>query len=58
MDVINKVLTTLSGPSSNYSIVICAVLTLGKRTLDKYHKKTGESEVYRIAMGMLLSLYI
>ena len=58
MDHINKVLTTSSGPSSHYSLAIRAALTLRKRTMDKYHKKTGESEVYRIAMGKSLSLCV
>lgn len=55
MDYINKVLTTSSGISSNYSLAICAMLTLGKRTLDKYYNKTEESKIYCIAMGMFLS---
>ena len=51
MDLINKALTTSSGLSSRFSLAIRAALTIGKRTLDKYHNKTGESDVYRIAMG-------
>ena len=54
MDLINKALTTSSGLSSRFSLAIRAALTIGKRTLDKYHNKTGESDVYRIAMGVFL----
>jgi len=52
MDLIDKVLTASSESSSKYSLAVRAALTIGKRTLDKYHNKTGESDVYRIAMGM------
>ena len=54
IDLINKALTTLSGSSSRFSLAICAALTIGKRTLDKYHNKTRESDVYCIAMGVFL----
>ena len=54
MDLIDKVLTTSSLSSSKYSIAIRGALTIGKKTLDKYHNKTQESDVYRIAMGMFL----
>jgi len=54
MDLIDKVLTTSSISSSKYSLAICAALTIGKRTLDKYHGKTGESKLYHIAMGTFL----
>jgi len=53
MDHIDKVLTT-SSDSDKYSIPICASLTIGKHTLSKYYSKTGESEVYQIAMSMLV----
>jgi len=52
MDLIDKVLTTSSLSSSKYSIAIRGALTIGKKTLDKYHNKTQESDVYRITMGM------
>jgi hypothetical protein len=52
MDLIDKVLTTLSISPSKYSLAICAALTISKKTLNKYYNKTGESEVYRIAMSM------
>jgi len=55
MDLISNTLTTASESSSKYSLAIRAALTLGKRTLDKYYNKTGESEVYRIAMSTSLS---
>jgi hypothetical protein len=51
MEHINNVLTTSSESSSEFSIAICAALTLGKQTLDKYYNKTGESEVYCIAIS-------
>ena len=55
MKLIDKVLTTSSKQSSKFSLAIYAALTLRKRTLDKYYNKTGESEVYRIAMSVSLS---
>lgn len=59
MDHISQELTKSSGPSSKYSLAIRAALALGKKTLDKYLGKIGESEVYRIAMGMfILYFYI
>ena len=61
MDHINNVLTASSN-SNKYSLPIRAALTISKRTLSKYYNKaTGESEVYRIAMGTLVlqsNLYI
>jgi len=60
MDHIDKALTTLSGSLSRFSLAICAALTIGKKTLDKYHNKTGELDVYCIAMGVFLppQLYV
>ena len=52
MDLIDKVLTTSSISPSKYSLAIHAALFIGKKTLNKYYNKTGESEVYRIAMSM------
>ena len=52
MDLIDKVLTTSSISPSKYSLAIRAALFIGKKTLNKYYNKTGESEVYRIAMSM------
>ena len=57
MDIIAKVLTTSSKLSSWYSFAIHAALALGKRTLDKYHNKAGESEVYCIVMGIFVSYF-
>ena len=57
MELINNVLTTSSESSSKFSLAICAALTIGKRTLNKYYNKTRESEVYRIAMGTFLSQF-
>jgi len=60
MALINDFLTTTSDLSSKFCLAIHATLTIGKKTLDKYHNKTGESDVYRIAMGKfrLVSMYI
>jgi hypothetical protein len=55
MKLIDKVLTTSSKQSSKFSLAIYAALTFRKRTLDKYYNKTGESEVYRIAISVSLS---
>src|SRR5260221_8411533 len=57
MDLIDKVLTRSSKSSSEFSLAVRAALAIGKRTLDKYHNKTGESEVYRITMSMFLPLF-
>src|SRR5260221_1373703 len=54
MDLINNVLTTSSISSSKFCLAIRAALTIGKRTLDKYHNKTQESQVYCIAMSTSL----
>jgi len=58
MDVINKSLNTLFNSPQKYSVAIRTALTIGKRTLSKYYNKTGESEVYRIAMSTLLLFYV
>ena len=52
MDLIDKVLTTSSTSPSKYSLAIRAALTIGKKTLNKYYNKTGESEVYCITMSI------
>jgi hypothetical protein len=53
MELIEKVLATSSDSSSKLSLAFHAALTIGKRTLSKYNDKTGDSEVYCIAIGML-----
>ena len=58
MDVINKFLNILFDLPQKYSVAICTALTIGKRTLSKYYNKTGESEVYHIAISMLLLFYV
>ena len=58
MDVINNFLTTSSESPHKYSLAIRAALTIGKRTLSKYYNKTGESEVYRVAMSTLVPFYV
>lgn len=38
-----------------YSDAIKAAIALGKCTLNRYYNMTDHSEIYRIAMGKLLS---
>ena len=56
MDHIDAHLATASSQHSTYSISICATLTTGKCTLNRYYDKTDQSEVYRIAMGICILL--
>jgi len=58
MNFINDTLTTSFESPQRYSLAICAVLTIGKRTLSKYYNKTGESKVYHIAMSTLLAFSV
>jgi hypothetical protein len=58
MELIDRVLTISSDSSSKLSLAVRAALTIGKRTLSKYYNKTGESEVYRIAMGTFQSPFL
>jgi len=58
MDVINKSLNMLFDSPQKYSVAIRAALTIRKRTLSKYYNKTGESEVYHIAMSTFLLFYV
>ena len=57
MKLIDDYLTTTSDLSSNFCLAIRTALTIGKRTLDKYHNKARESEVYRIATGKFLLFF-
>ena len=58
MDVIDDFLTTSSESPHKYSLAMCAALTIGKRTLSKYYNKTGESDVYHVAMSKLVPFYV
>jgi len=60
MGLIDDFLTTTSDLSSKFCIVIHTTLTISKKTLDKYYKRTGELDVYCIAMGkfLFISIYI
>lgn len=64
MDLINSALTigttikrvttpdgTTKTVTITFSPVVRAALSMGKRTLDRYHSKANDSEVYRIARG-------
>lgn len=57
MDIIDEVLSTASDPSYVQSAAIRTALTIGKKTLSKYYNKTGESEVYRIAMSTSVAFF-
>jgi hypothetical protein len=50
MDHIDKHLAT-SAIDDNYPLALKAALVIGKKTLNKYYKKSDNSEVYRITMG-------
>jgi hypothetical protein len=56
MDHIDAHLAT-AARHRKYPHAIQAALTIGKKTLNRYYDKTDQSEVFRIAMGMLLSQY-
>jgi hypothetical protein len=53
IDHINKVLAT-NALDDQFSISIKVALSMGKRTLNRYYSKTDLSDVYRVAMSMLL----
>lgn len=55
MDYIDKVLTA-NAIDQQFSAPIRAALIAGKQTLHRYYTKTDASDVYRIAMGMLLHI--
>jgi hypothetical protein len=52
MDHIDEHLAT-AATDNNYSLAIKAALAIGKKTLNRYYDKTDQSEVFRIAMGMI-----
>jgi hypothetical protein len=54
MDRIGEVIAA-SALDSQFSTPIKAALLMGKKTLDRYYTKTNFSDVYRIAIGMLLT---
>jgi hypothetical protein len=53
MDIIDAHLAT-AALDNRYSPSIQAALAVGKNLLNKYYKKTDQSELFRIAMGTLL----
>ena len=55
MDHIDEHLAT-AALNLDYPLAIKAALAVGKATLNRYYNKTDHSEVYRIAMGMVISL--
>jgi uncharacterized protein YjaG (DUF416 family) len=54
MDHIDTVLAT-NAIDNCYCLTVQAALTIGKKTLNHYYSKTDLSNVYRIAMGKILS---
>ena len=57
MDHIDQQLTAFSR-DKKYTISIRTAVTVAKKTLNRYYSLTDSSEVYRIMMGKLVSLYI
>lgn len=55
MDHIDEHLAT-AALNPDYPVAIKAALAVGKMTLNRYYNKTDHSEVYRIAMGTVISL--
>ena len=52
MDHIDSILTTTTLEDNNYPFSICAVFTIGKKTLNCYYSKTDYSDIYHITMSM------
>ena len=55
MDHIDKHLAT-SALDKKYNSAIQAALAVGKNLLNKYYNMTDDSELYRIAMSMFLTV--
>ena len=55
MDHIDEHLATAT-LNPDYPLAIKAALAVGKTTLNRYYNKTDHSEVYRIAMGTVVSV--
>jgi hypothetical protein len=55
MDHIDEHLAT-AALNPDYPLAIKAALAVGKAMLNRYYNKTDHSEVYRIAMGTVISL--
>jgi len=51
MDIIDSMIVMMSETPYKYCLRICATLTVGSKTMNKYYNKTDYSEVYCIAMG-------
>jgi hypothetical protein len=56
MDLIDENLTNHSRDRTKFDVSIRASVALSKKTLNRYYNMTDWSEVYRIAMGMSLTL--
>lgn len=52
MDHIDQHLAT-AATTHSYPLALKAALAIGKKTLNRYYEKTDQSEVFRIAMGMI-----
>jgi hypothetical protein len=55
MDHIDKMLTT-SCLNKIHMPSLCAALSIGKKTLNRYYNTTDQSEVYQIAMSEFMSI--
>ena len=53
MDTIDRAFTMASMDDDEFLLPIKVALELGKRVMNKYYNLTDESEVYRVALGML-----
>lgn len=56
MDEIDHQLRTKHRDTTKYDYAIRTAMGIAKCTLNKYYERTDLSEVYRIAMGMCLSI--
>ena len=52
MDHIDEHLAT-AAINHKYNSAIRAAVAIGKRTLNRYYDRSDQSDLYRIAMGML-----
>jgi hypothetical protein len=55
MDVIDTMIATTSETLHNVCVAVCATLIVGAMTLNRYYKKTDNSELYHISMGVFHS---
>ncbi|PPQ84552.1 hypothetical protein CVT26_002899 [Gymnopilus dilepis] len=54
MDHIDKVLASASDSPYQFSLAICAALAISKNVMNRYYNKTDHSEVYQIAMVLIV----